>query len=56
METTAYVFGSSGRMALEVRARRFVDAASLEDYSVDVSGTTVSEAAMEVAGLAGWMR
>lgn len=35
---------------------RILDAASLEDYCLDVSMTTVSEAAMKVAGLIGWMR
>jgi hypothetical protein len=35
---------------------RILDAASLEDYAVDLSRTTVMEAAREVAGLVGWMR
>jgi len=35
---------------------QILDAASLEDYRVDVSGTTVSEAAVEVAELVRWMR
>lgn len=35
---------------------QILDAASLDDYSVDVSASTVSNAAKEVLGLVGWMR
>lgn len=43
-------------LARSLELDRILDAASLEDYSVDVSGTTVFEAAIAVAGLVGWMR
>jgi chloramphenicol 3-O-phosphotransferase len=35
---------------------QILDAASLEDFCVDVTATPVSEAATEVAGLIGWIR